>query len=138
LTVDHFTWLNVLLISGFVSFVSGISSHVITKWRLVGSYITREQQAQILESMHSVHLAAIEKLTAQCQFNQQKCPIWAVQRDIDEIKKVQIKRTADLERFFRGLSRRQQAEILVWRAILEALHKNLHEQNEILGELLIA
>jgi hypothetical protein len=116
--------IHIVLITGFVAFMASIATHVLTKWHLAGRYITREE-----------FVLSIEKLTAQCQFNQVNCPIRGMQKDITEIKGIQSKRTSDLEALMRRTNRRRQVELNIWRAILEGLNKNVHEQNEILSPL---
>lgn len=142
----QFDTLHALLTAGLIGFVSALAGHVITKWRLVGKYITREEydiadksarelHAADLKMLQDLHRADMKEILAQCQLNKAHCPITDMQKDLIVIKATQTKRTADLEAVVRQSNRRRMIEMNIWRAILEALNKNVHEQNDILEPL---
>jgi hypothetical protein len=99
-----FDVLHVILITGFVSFVASVTTHVVTKSKLSGKYVTH----------------------ADCVLKQEACALAAIKEDISEIKSVQQARTLELRA-------RYEREDEIWRVVFEALKIPAREQNILLA-----
>ena len=109
-----FDTLHVILITGFVSFMSAVAAHVLTKWQLAKRFVTLEQ--------HQTSIAAIFQ---QCELNRERCSLVEVREDIAEIKRIQLRRTE-------YLLDRATRDDLIWREVMDALKIPMSRQNTLL------
>ena len=109
-----FDTLHVILITGFVSFMSAVAAHVLTKWQLSKRFVTLTD--------HQASIAAIFK---QCELNRERCALVEIREDIAEIKRIQLRRTE-------YLLDRAARDDLIWREVMDALKIPMSRQNIIL------
>ena len=110
-----FDTLHVILITGFVSFMSAVAAHVLTKWQISKRFVTLE-----------THAASIVAIFKQCELNRERCALIEIREDIADIKRIQNRRTDDLKL-------RQEHEDRIWRVVFDALKIPVREQNSLLS-----
>jgi hypothetical protein len=121
--VQHvdFDGIHMALITGFVSFVSAVASHVITKHKLSGRFVPSEVFFSALSSN-------ADKMMQHCNLMRAQCPVAALKFDIRQIKEVQLKRTEELrDRYARDDE--------IWRIVLTELRVPIEDQNRLLGRI---
>lgn len=113
--------IHVILITGIVSTVVGITVHVITRNSLSGQYLTQEDFERRIDSL-------VQKAVLHCTIERSKCPLLSMQRDITDIKRIQTDRTDYLKS-------KTKAEFNLWRTVLDKLGVPIDDQNKLLEGL---
>ena len=120
-----FDILHVILLTGFISTVVGITVHVFTKYTLSHTYVRRELFESNIEFIMEAHQEAMRTVTKNCEIARHGCPVVGLKEAIAEIRGIQRVGTA-------AILRREEHEDRIWRVVFDALKIPIKEQNELL------